>query len=444
MIEIEFDYEQKKTIIQGNSKDKFQVIIDKYIEKSLLNPEYASFFVNGNKIVPEKTIEEQMNQLNKKDNKMKVLVNLINEKNKEEVLIQSKDIICPKCNEPCKIKIENYKIKLYDCINNHIVENIKILDFQNTQKVNISNIICDICKVDNKSNSYNQEFYKCLTCGKNLCILCKTKHELEHNIIAYEQKNYICKKHNDFFAEYCKNCKQNLCFMCKMEHIEHNTIYFGDLMQEINKLSNNTSEIKIIIESLNQEIKDIIKKLSELTKILNIYNDIQNNILKNFNLRNRNYYILENIKEISTNNDIIEKLKNINKIKNLSNKIFNMINFYQLINSGNEEMIIEDSIKNEKSENITDRYNIPELNDNSNIIINNKNEEYIESNSDNNENNNNSSQNLYNKMKIIYNIKKDMEKIKLFDDVFVNNNKNNFIFINRWKAKRIMFRINIK
>ena len=80
-----------------------------------------------------------MNTVNKETNTIKIIVNLIGEK-AEEVFIKSKDIICPKCQESCKIKIKKGKIKLYDCINKNITDNIKIKDFPDTQKINISNI----------------------------------------------------------------------------------------------------------------------------------------------------------------------------------------------------------------------------------------------------------------------------------------------------------------
>jgi ssDNA-binding Zn-finger/Zn-ribbon topoisomerase 1 len=38
--------------------------------------------------------------------------------------INSKDITCPECGGLCKIKINNYKIKLYECKNDHIKDNI--------------------------------------------------------------------------------------------------------------------------------------------------------------------------------------------------------------------------------------------------------------------------------------------------------------------------------
>jgi hypothetical protein len=157
-----------------------------------------------------------MDRLDKENQKMNVLVNLVYVHIDKNVYIKSKDIICPECNESCRIGVENYKIKLYDCINNHInVINVK--DFQEKQKINISNIICEECNIKNKGNTYNNEFYKCLTCNKNICLLCKNKHVSNHNLINYEQKNYICQKHNGFFNKYCKQCKCNLCYSCNEE-----------------------------------------------------------------------------------------------------------------------------------------------------------------------------------------------------------------------------------
>ena len=51
--------------------------------------------------------------------------------------------------------------------------------------------MCDICKIKNKGNCPNYEFYKCLTCNINICPLCKPNHNSNHNIIKYAQINYI-------------------------------------------------------------------------------------------------------------------------------------------------------------------------------------------------------------------------------------------------------------
>ena len=61
--------------------------------------------------------------------------------------------------EICRIKFENYKIKLYDCINGHVIDNIKLTEFKNTQNVNISIIICNKYNIENKGNTPNNKFY---------------------------------------------------------------------------------------------------------------------------------------------------------------------------------------------------------------------------------------------------------------------------------------------
>ena len=174
---------------------------------------------------------------------MKILVHLIDKNEEVEQSIKSKDIICPLCKEPCRIKMENYKLKLYDCINNHSSTNINIIDFPKTQNINISKIVCNNCKIKNKGNTMNNDFYRCLTCEKNLCILCRSSHDLTHSIINYDQKNFICLKHNKPLIEYCTKYNLNVCFLCEEEHQEHELISFRDLMPKIKETKMKLSEI---------------------------------------------------------------------------------------------------------------------------------------------------------------------------------------------------------
>ena len=111
-------------------------------------------------------------------------------------------------------------------------------------KGNMSNIICEKCRIKNKGNEPNNELYKCLTCNKNLCLLCRSNHNLNHNIIKYEQKNYIYQKHNEPFIKYCKECNKNICYSCDEEHGKHNTIFLGDLKLDIEETKNHLLEIK--------------------------------------------------------------------------------------------------------------------------------------------------------------------------------------------------------
>ena len=168
MVQIEFNYNQQISVIQAKLEDKFQDVIDKYFQKTSLNPTNSIYFLaNGKQINPQETVENQMNELNKVNNNIQVLVQLLGEKTiVKQVFIKSKDIICPTCHEPCRIKLDNYQLELFDCINKHTTQDIKIKDFPETQKINVSDIICEICKIKNKGNTSNNIFYKCLTCKK--------------------------------------------------------------------------------------------------------------------------------------------------------------------------------------------------------------------------------------------------------------------------------------
>ena len=191
MVDVVFDLNQAITVIQAKLDDPFQVVIDKFIQKTLIDPNSVYYIANAKPIDPQQTVESQMSDLNKQNKKLTILVNSIDkdDQDKEQVIIQSKDIICPECKEPCRYTIENYQIKLFDCCKKHINNEIKFIDFNKTQEINISEIICDICKYKNKGNSHKHEFFMCLTCKQNICLLCKSKHDSNHNIIKYDQKN---------------------------------------------------------------------------------------------------------------------------------------------------------------------------------------------------------------------------------------------------------------
>ena len=309
MIKIEFNYNQQIIEIQSNTNEIFQEAINKYLQKSLLEPESVIFYINDQPINPEKTIESQMNSLNKNNNSIKVLVLKID--SPKQIFIKSKDIICPICQGLCRIKYDDLSITLYDCEKNHTT-NLPIMKFDEMQKINISNIICNQCKLNNKGETYNHDFYICLTCKQNICPLCKSKHENNHNIIKYEEKNYICSKHNDIFFKYCQDCKMNICILCENEHKRHKMIFFGDLISKIEEIKNKLKEKKKEIELFKENINKVIIELDNFMKIIDKYIDINKEMLDNYDIKKKNYIILSNISEINDNNDIFNKLRAIN------------------------------------------------------------------------------------------------------------------------------------
>ena len=295
MVTIEFDFNEKITIIQANLSDPFRVPLNQFFQKTSIQPNSVNFFANGLTIIPEDTVEIYMSYLDKQEQKISVLVDPIYISNQNEVRIQSNDIICPECKEPCQIKIEDYHFKLFKCINGHVTNGIRIDDFNKTQKINISEIVCGQCKINNKGNTTNHEFYKCLTCKIDLCPFCKSNHDSKHNIIKYDQRHYICPKHNDAYINYCEECSMNICSNCEIEHNKHKTISIADFRPDIEESKKRLIEIKKEIEEFNKLIKSLILKLNSLMESINIFYDINNNILNNYNMENKNYEFFQNI-----------------------------------------------------------------------------------------------------------------------------------------------------
>ena len=241
------------TTVECNKNEKMRNILERYKLKVEIDINKVYLLYNGIKVNEELRFEELANGEDKKMNMMNIIIYDINESTIiEEKIEKSKDIICPKCKENILIKIKDYKINMYGCKYNDIIKDIKIKELENTQKIDISKIICNKCKKLNKGNVYKNEFYKCIECNKNICPLCKSIHNKNHIIIEYDKIKYICNKHKEKYIKYCKECKMNICKLCKKEHKNHDKICYKDILQ------NENNELK---EYINKLINDIIKDI---------------------------------------------------------------------------------------------------------------------------------------------------------------------------------------
>ena len=176
MINVIFTLNGFQTNIQATKEEKMKIICQRFASKSGIDINDINFIYGGEQINLELSFNQQANQIDKNKNEMNILVYERTQTIINEAKIQSKEIICPKCFENCKISIENYKIKLFDCKNGHETDNILLSEFKNTQFIDESSINCDNCKNINKNKVYKKKFYKCLTCKQNLCPLCKSSH----------------------------------------------------------------------------------------------------------------------------------------------------------------------------------------------------------------------------------------------------------------------------
>ena len=150
--------------------------------------------------------------------------------------------------------------------------------------------------------------------------MCKSVHDKSHFIINHDKRNSVCEIHFESFNSYCKSCKKNLCVKCEKEHLNHEKIYYGSILPDINENKRRIKELEKSINQLNKNINEIIEKLKSYKENVNNFYRNYNNIMKNNENQNRNYEILNNMIEIN-NNDILKDIKCIVEEKNIKNKI---------------------------------------------------------------------------------------------------------------------------
>ena len=226
--------------------------------------------------------------------------------------------------------IKDFKINFHKCKNNHENNNILSNNYELTQKIDLNEIKCDICQNNNKGKTHNNEFYICNNCNKNICPLCKSIHNKNHNIINYEDKNYICKEHNDIFSKYCKTCNKNICIICESEHNEHDIIELSKILIKKDEMNKIINELKESIDKFKYKINIIKEIFDKMVNIMDVYYKINNDIINNYNMNKRNYYKLLNIYNLKNNNEIlIKNLNNIIKNDNISELYeYSFDNFY--------------------------------------------------------------------------------------------------------------------
>ena len=371
MSQVEFSYNGITTLIHCNQNEKMKEILQRFCSKTEIDINSVYFLYSSIQINKELSFIECANNEDKQRNKMNILVNQINIDNNVHIekLIKSKEVICPQCQNLAKIKINNYKISLHGCKNNHKVNNILLNEYDNLQNIDLTKIICGKCKEKNCAETFDNIFFWCCSCKTNLCPICKNSHDKKYHIINYEQKNYICDTHNDSYNSYCKKCKKNICVLCESLHENHEIIYFGKILSKINNLRENLDELRKNIDKFKEFIDNIIIKFNKVIENMEKYYQINNELINNYfhfiDNKNRNYELLANIEGI--NHDfIINDIQSIIKEDDANNQFNKILIIYN-------KMITKENYVNE--------------------------------------------------IKICYKVNKEL-KIKLFGDIFVKNNKN--------------------
>ena len=324
---VNFSYKKKKTIIQSNPKEKMKKIFEQFTTKSLSDINKLNFWYMGRIIFDKIEIDQYLNFDGQKRKEMNILVTEKKDKYSESI-IKSKQIICPICGEFAKFNVKNYKMSIYGCKYNHKLNDMNLEEFQNSQLIDISKIICDKCKDKNKYNTFRNEFHHCFSCNMNLCPLCKSNHDKKHNIINYDNINYYCSKHCEKYSYYCKKCKKSVCDECDCVDDNHDIISLGKMIIKKDDLEKNIKKYKDGIDKINNNISEIINKLKKISDNLDKYYKIYSDFMNNYDVKNRNYYILHNAKEIQNNNDNMAEINEIIEETNYTNKVNEIFKLY--------------------------------------------------------------------------------------------------------------------
>ena len=168
--EVYFQYKGLTVSVHCSLKAKMADIIQSFCSKVEVDKNEILCLYSGNKLDENIVLE---NLMKNKDEKITLLVYDKENEEKIDPIVHSPQIICPECKDIAIIKFNNYKIS-FNCKNNHDKKCFLLKDFDENQKIDESKIICNICKIKNKSSSFNKEFFICLKCKKDLCSLCKS------------------------------------------------------------------------------------------------------------------------------------------------------------------------------------------------------------------------------------------------------------------------------
>ena len=353
MFKIIFDYEGNSVTILSKLDDKIQKSIDSLLNKINLDINELYFLYNGERINTELTLSQIANNIDKERNEMNILVENLTKSMVKVKKQKAKEIICPICKEDILISIKNYRINLYNCINNHKTNDILFSEYERTQKSK-SNVYCESCSNEIKNNN---KFFKCLECEIKMCPSCKEKHFTTHhfmdcdNNIENNHKSLICNKHNNYYFKYCNDCKIDLCKICEKEHKSHYLTSFEGIIPKKEKILKQKNIFNEKIGKFRNVINDFIKQLNFVLNNFEAYSKICNDYLYNLEIEIKNYKISHNIKEFFNYNEII--IKALDKI--ISEKSFDDINkIYQNLKNVNGYKPI---INNNKESKRNNRYN---------------------------------------------------------------------------------------
>ena len=321
-----------KTILRYRISDRFIEVHKHLFDKVYPIKREFKFYYNGYELDEYNKIGETISEEDKERKAMKIIAKEITEIDEIDDI---KEIKCPICSKNIFINFDKYKINL-KCVCGHNKNKILFNDFMRTQKSHKhdSYLYCSIC---HKYLEKMESFYKCFSCRQILCDLCKEKHDKSHQIVDYNEINYICKEHNGVYQKYCIQDKKNICIDCEKDHKNHDFIILKDNIPKKQDILKNIENFKKNFEKLKRFIKKITTKFNIIINNLEIYQKIYENIAKSFNNTiYKNYQVIDNIIEFEKYTyKISEDINQITNIIDISEKFKYLMNIFDQMSSNN-------------------------------------------------------------------------------------------------------------
>ena len=448
---INFIFKNKISIFEFQKDDLMTNIFSAFANQYHQKKENFEYLYNGEKIINYEF--KKLSELNNKDDLINISVyeknDFNNNSNTNEINLQedinlkiSEHIICPKCKKMSEIDINNFKINIKNCDNNHSINGLYMNDFINTQYIEESKNICHECgKSENelisKNKKENMKLLQC-SCGILICQSCfpihkeskeKENNNEKHYSIYYKDKDYFCFEHNNMFTGFCHKCKKNICNKCEGQHNKHRIEIFKKICPNevfIQKIRIMNEELTSKVKKFNNELNELIILINNISN--NIQNDlkiflqISNKIINDYNLAKKNYQTINNVKVIYNNiidNDIFKYIESFLKDSNSYFRLKIIMDIYgKMYLESNNNFTNKDEDFNLENKTKIKNKNAPKIN---------------ESKNENKENNiilEKTNNNSYMILKYSPDMKKIKDnRIKIFGKKFYENNKFNFSMI---------------
>ena len=348
MVEIELKYKDESIFLQCDENDILKNILEKSNKEKLPDISSLHFLYSGNIIDINFSFSQLATKIDKERKKMSILVYDSKKKNDESFI--SPNPICGTCGQNVKIKLIDYKVVIYPCVNGHKDKILFLKDYEQFQNLFfLKKLKCDICQEN------DIKYFYCYNCKNKFCSSCKEKHQSDHSIINYDSINYICQEHKEPFNSYSKKSFKNLCPLCIQGNNDHENILYEKIPLNIDEHKIKIKELKKDLNKFNKEVEEIIRKLHNVLKGINIYFSIIEDMINNFNIKKTNYEIINNINEINYDiiiNDLTEinseinEGKKVDEIIKINNKMEKIYNFKYLIDLRADDTNFQNTIWN--------------------------------------------------------------------------------------------------